>query len=145
MAPRRPSSVKNSRADRRASVKSGKKDNAESTSKEPLKLEDVGCPICFSVVMIEPVTLPCHHHLCHSCFKDLVEKSNLTCPHCRKFIGGFSRQASKNKNAVNEDLWSRIQLEFPQQVKLELEKSDENVEPEDCEDKATKYVIRSFS
>ena len=97
------------------------KGTAKSQEEEILTLENVGCPVCMDSVMIEPVTLPCSHRLCHCCYKSCIEKSNLTCPNCRKYIGGFSRKTAKGNKAVDTALWEKLQVQFSQEIKLQEE------------------------
>ncbi len=97
------------------------KGTAKSQEEEILTLENVGCPVCMDSVMIEPVTFPCSHRLCHSCYKSCIEKSNLTCPNCRKYIGGFSRKTAKGNKAVDTALWEKLQVQFSQEIKLQEE------------------------
>jgi len=69
--------AKKSRANNRQ-----KNDEGASTSsveKTFLGLEDVKCNICLNF-MIKPVSLPCSHTLCYTCFQNCLEKSNLSCP-----------------------------------------------------------------
>ncbi|KAJ8961222.1 hypothetical protein NQ318_008905 [Aromia moschata] len=92
-----------------------------------LSLTDALCPICRSI-LIEPVTLPCRHNFCLSCFDGTMENANLVCPLCRIRIGSWLRKAKKGGKLVNNDLWSAIQESFPRQVKNKLSGVDENLE-----------------
>ncbi|XP_021956096.1 uncharacterized protein LOC110852355 isoform X2 [Folsomia candida] len=85
----------------------------------PLKREDVLCSICWSI-FIEPVTLPCGHALCCTCFKKHVAETSLQCPCCRMRISVWSRRAFKQNNLVDKKLWERIQREFPKLVQTRL-------------------------
>lgn len=73
MAPSRRSTVTKVRAtSRRSKVSETNKDqsqNVSSSSEEKpfLLLEDVTCKICLNL-MVKPVSLPCRHDLCYSCY-----------------------------------------------------------------------------
>ncbi|KAJ8934645.1 hypothetical protein NQ314_013244 [Rhamnusium bicolor] len=94
-----------------------------------LILNDVLCPICRSI-LIEPVSLPCSHGFCSSCFDGTMENANLVCPLCRIRIGSWLRKAKKEAKLVNEELWNAIKDKFPQQVKNKLNGIDEDFEEE---------------
>lgn len=121
MAPSRRSTVTKVRAtSRRSKVSETNKDqsqNVSSSSEEKpfLLLEDVTCKICLNL-MVKPVSLPCRHDLCYSCYSSCVEKSNLSCPMCRKRISVWCRQATKTNSVINEVLWQQIQAQFPELV-----------------------------
>lgn len=115
----KPPSNRNSKA--KSNNSRAQKGTSKSQEEEILTLENVGCPVCMDSVMIEPVTLPCSHRLCHSCYKSCIEKSNLTCPNCRKYIGGFSRKTAKGNKAVDTALWEKLQVQFSQEIKLQEE------------------------
>lgn len=121
---RKPPAKRNSQA--KSKNKRAQKDTVKSQDDEILTLENAGCPVCMDGVMIEPVTLPCSHRLCHACYKSCVELSNLTCPNCRKYIGGFSRKTAKGNKAIDTALWERFQAQFPKEIKLQLETKIEN-------------------
>lgn len=90
-----------------------------------LTLNDVLCPICRSI-FIEPVTLPCNHGFCSSCFDGTVANTNLVCPLCRVRIGSWLRRSSKKDNKlVNSALWDAIQKSFPTQVRNKLTGNEE--------------------
>lgn len=89
-----------------------------------VSLEDCTCPVCMCI-LIEPVTMPCHHELCRPCFKQNVEEASLLCPMCRTRIGTWARHASKTKTLVNQQRWQQIQELFPKRVRLRLEGKDE--------------------
>ncbi|XP_067670183.1 uncharacterized protein [Haliotis asinina] len=89
-----------------------------------VSLEDCTCPICMCI-LIEPVTMPCHHELCRPCFKQNVEEASLLCPMCRTRIGTWARHATKTKTLVNQQRWEQIQELFPKRVRLRLEGKDE--------------------
>ena len=93
-----------------------------------LSANDVICPICRSI-LIKPVTLPCSHGFCSSCFETTTENANV-CPMCRVRVGSWLR-SSKSKKLVNETLWQAIQDLFPLQVKNKLNGVAENQEGTD--------------
>ncbi|XP_018580012.1 E3 ubiquitin-protein ligase RNF169-like [Anoplophora glabripennis] len=94
-----------------------------------LILKDVLCPICRSI-LIEPVTLPCNHGFCSSCFDNTMQNANLVCPLCRIRIGSWLRKAKKEVKLINYELWDAIKDKFPQQVKNKMNGIDENLEEE---------------
>ena len=77
------------------------------------------CPVCLNI-FIEPVVLPCEHCLCKPCFDEIVKKSNLQCPLCRKRIGSWARLQTRNGTLVNKEKWNYIQKAFPEEVKARL-------------------------
>ena len=77
--------------------------------------EHFRCPICF-FILIEPVSLPCNHKLCLACFDKQVEEVNYTCPICRHRISNWARTVSRENNLIDEELWNKIQNEFPTTV-----------------------------
>ncbi|KAK4880154.1 hypothetical protein RN001_008300 [Aquatica leii] len=89
-----------------------------------LTLNDVLCPICRSI-LIEPVSLPCNHGFCSSCFEGTVANTNLVCPLCRIRIGSWLRTSRKDNKLVNNALWHVIQKTFPKQVKNKLDGVEE--------------------
>lgn len=104
---------------------------ANSINYDNLKLNDVLCPICRSI-LIEPVSLPCNHGFCSSCFENTVANTNLVCPLCRVRIGSWLRTSKKDNKLVNVVLWKVIQKQFPKQVKNKLdgvEEYPEEVQP----------------
>lgn len=82
---------------------------------EKLELSDVICSICQSI-LIEPVTLPCYHDFCESCFSGSIANNSLCCPLCRLRIGSWLRKATKQKNLVNFQLWSFIKNKFSKEI-----------------------------
>uniref|UniRef100_A0A3P8VN83 RING-type E3 ubiquitin transferase n=1 Tax=Cynoglossus semilaevis TaxID=244447 RepID=A0A3P8VN83_CYNSE len=70
--------------------------------------------ICLEI-FLEPVTLPCTHTFCKDCFLESVDKAALSCPLCRRRVSTWVRANSRNNTLVNEQLWQRIQISFPQQ------------------------------
>ncbi|KAF5307781.1 hypothetical protein FQR65_LT06652 [Abscondita terminalis] len=89
-----------------------------------LTLNDVLCPICRSI-LIEPVSLPCNHGFCSSCFEGTVANTNLVCPLCRIRIGSWLRTSRKDNKMINNALWNVIQKSFPKQVKNKLDGVEE--------------------
>ncbi|XP_051934702.1 E3 ubiquitin-protein ligase rnf168 [Hippocampus zosterae] len=86
---------------------------------EPLSLDDCLCPVCLDL-FLEPVTLPCTHTFCKGCFLESVDKSTLCCPMCRKRVSTWARLNNKNKTLVNQQLWTQIQVTFPQHCQRRL-------------------------
>ncbi|KAK6295597.1 hypothetical protein J4Q44_G00333100 [Coregonus suidteri] len=72
-----------------------------------------------------PVTLPCGHTFCKPCFLETVDKSNLCCPLCRKRVSTWARLNGRNKTLVNDELWRRVQVEFPMQCQRRLSGQEE--------------------
>ncbi|RVE65359.1 hypothetical protein OJAV_G00135050 [Oryzias javanicus] len=89
----------------------------------PLSPEDCRCPVCLEI-LVEPVTLPCAHTFCKSCFLESVDKAALCCPLCRKRVSTWARQHSKNQTLVDQVLWRRIQTAFPLQCQRRLSGQD---------------------
>nr|XP_020477480.1 E3 ubiquitin-protein ligase RNF168 [Monopterus albus] len=85
----------------------------------PLSLDDCRCPVCLEIFM-EPVTLPCKHTFCKSCFLETVNKATLCCPMCRKRVSTWARLNSRNNTLVNQELWKQIQTCFPLQCQRRL-------------------------
>ncbi|XP_053602025.1 E3 ubiquitin-protein ligase RNF168-like [Plodia interpunctella] len=96
---------------------------------DKLELKDVFCSICHSI-LVEPVTLPCYHDFCLRCFNGSVENNALCCPLCRLRIGSWLRNATKQKNLVNVDLWDFIKLKFSKEIDIKTKGEDINL-PED--------------
>ncbi|XP_051521252.1 E3 ubiquitin-protein ligase rnf168-like isoform X1 [Myxocyprinus asiaticus] len=84
-----------------------------------LTQSDCLCPVCLDI-FLEPVTLPCTHTFCKTCFLETVDKSNMCCPLCRKRVSTWARLNSRNKTLVNMELWRRIQDAFPTQCERRL-------------------------
>ncbi|XP_037123304.1 E3 ubiquitin-protein ligase rnf168 [Syngnathus acus] len=103
---------------------SGKgKGKGKGKREEPLSLDDCLCPVCLDM-FLEPVTLPCMHTFCKACFLESVDKSALCCPMCRKRVSTWVRLNNKNKTLVNQQLWTQIQLSFPQRCQRRLSGQD---------------------
>jgi len=90
---------------------------------EPLDVSDVTCPICLCI-LLEPVEMPCQHTICHKCFQESVEHSNINCPVCRIRLSVWCRRATKNHSLINQPLWNYIQEKFQSLVKSHQEGSD---------------------
>jgi hypothetical protein len=156
--PRRSVAANKSRANsKRNNVNESSKDESENVSspteeKPFLLLEDVTCKICLNL-MVKPVSLPCRHNLCYSCYlvsycdlhlsnfciilysiliQSCVEKSNLSCPMCRKRISIWCRQATKTNTVINEALWLQIQNQFPEFVEAQNGEGKDDKDVEDC-------------
>ncbi|CAG9782897.1 unnamed protein product [Diatraea saccharalis] len=92
---------------------------------DKLELQDVFCSICHSI-LIEPVTLPCFHDFCLGCFNGSIENNALCCPLCRLRIGSWLRNATKQKNLVNIELWNFIKLKFSHEIDTKV-KGEDNI------------------
>ncbi|KAM3966726.1 uncharacterized protein ACR2FA_012270 [Aphomia sociella] len=92
---------------------------------EKLELKDLFCSICHSI-LIEPVTLPCHHDFCQHCFNGSIENNALCCPLCRLRIGSWLRAATKQKNLVNVELWNYIKTKFSREINIKTKGEDLN-------------------
>ncbi|XP_077398297.1 E3 ubiquitin-protein ligase rnf168-like [Festucalex cinctus] len=90
---------------------------------ETLSLDNCLCPVCLDL-FLEPVTLPCTHTFCKGCFLESVDKTTLCCPLCRKRVSTWVRQNNKNKTLVNQQLWTQIQVNFPQHCQRRLSGQD---------------------
>lgn len=97
-----------------------------------LSKEEVTCPICM-YIFIHPVTLPCKHSLCMPCYKQCVEKSNLTCPLCRLRISSWARKQSRLNALVDNKKWEAIKRAYPTQVHKRLVNKDSSDEDDDDE------------
>ncbi|XP_034024135.1 E3 ubiquitin-protein ligase rnf168 [Thalassophryne amazonica] len=100
--------------------------------------DDCICPVCLEM-FLEPVTLPCTHTFCKSCFLESVDKTTLCCPMCRKRVSTWARLNSKKKTLVNEQLWRQIQTSFPTQCQRRLSGQDADVE---CDLELSGFVPR---
>ncbi|KAH7965630.1 hypothetical protein HPB49_009054 [Dermacentor silvarum] len=113
MAPRR----------KRLSSSSSPDSGNGSSSDESLTESDVTCPVCLSMV-VEPVTMPCAHEVCNSCFTSTVLMANKECPMCRMRIASWARKAAREGTLVNRTRWELIKSRFPQQVARRLSGDD---------------------
>ncbi|XP_075538310.1 E3 ubiquitin-protein ligase rnf168-like [Dermacentor variabilis] len=93
------------------------------SSDESLTESDVTCPVCLSMV-VEPVTMPCGHEVCNSCFANTVLMANKECPMCRMRIASWARKAAREGTLVNRRRWELIKSRFPQQVARRLSGDD---------------------
>ncbi|CAL1532710.1 unnamed protein product [Lymnaea stagnalis] len=98
----------------------------------PSKIEYT-CPICM-YLLIEPVTLPCKHSFCLTCYRQTVEISNLTCPICRMRISVWARKASKSNTLIDQVKWQYIKEAFPLEVQHRLEGEDYDDEESDFQE-----------
>src|SRR5689334_22647579 len=90
---------------------------------------DMRCGICLSF-LVEPVTFPCKHEVCHACYQETMDKSNMNCPFCRKRLSVWARKSAKLKTLINENKWKEICNMFPEQVRRAMEAGDEDVDEE---------------
>jgi len=88
-----------------------------------VSLADVACPICLCI-LVEPVSMPCHHVICSPCFQETLTHSNISCPVCRARLSSWARKATKQKTLVNKIIWDFIQDKFSLEVKSRLEGDD---------------------
>ncbi|XP_075793307.1 E3 ubiquitin-protein ligase RNF168 [Pelodiscus sinensis] len=89
----------------------------------PLSLTDCLCQICMEI-FVEPVTLPCNHTLCNSCFQSTVEKASLYCPFCRRRVSSWARYNARKNTLINWELWERIQKNYPEECQRRVNGQD---------------------
>ncbi|XP_063863676.1 E3 ubiquitin-protein ligase RNF168-like isoform X2 [Scylla paramamosain] len=111
-------------------------------------LEDITCPICLSL-LLEPVTLPCHHSLCLSCFQEHVSVTSLFCPLCRTRISVWVRKNTKTNTLVDAKLWTAIQKHFPAQLEArqagkDISGATQEVQQKVCEPGEIRQEYESF-
>uniref|UniRef100_A0A0P4W3G3 RING-type E3 ubiquitin transferase n=1 Tax=Scylla olivacea TaxID=85551 RepID=A0A0P4W3G3_SCYOL len=111
-------------------------------------LEDVTCPICLSL-LLEPVTLPCHHSLCLSCFQEHVSVTSLFCPLCRTRISVWVRKNTKTNTLVDAKLWTAIQKHFPAQLEArqagkDISGTSQEVQQKVCEPGEIRQEYENF-
>lgn len=82
----------------------------------PLPRSECVCAICREI-LLEPVTLPCHHTLCRPCFQMTVEKASLCCPFCRLRVSSWARHNARSGTLVNKELWEIIQRQYPEECR----------------------------
>ncbi|XP_018415859.1 PREDICTED: E3 ubiquitin-protein ligase RNF168 [Nanorana parkeri] len=82
----------------------------------PLPHLECLCVICREI-LLEPVTLPCHHTLCRPCFQMTVEKASLCCPFCRLRVSSWARYNARSGTLVNKELWEIIQRQYPEECR----------------------------
>ncbi|XP_050821449.1 E3 ubiquitin-protein ligase RNF168 [Gopherus flavomarginatus] len=92
-------------------------------SEAPLSLTDCLCQICMDI-FVEPVTLPCNHTLCNSCFQLTVEKASLYCPFCRRWVSSWARYNARKNTLINWELWERIQKNYPEECQRRVNGQD---------------------
>ena len=107
-------------------IKASRRKNEENKFDNPdsLTLSDVQCTVCMGI-FIEPVTLPCFHTVCKLCFEKTIDNNTLSCPLCRKYVGGWVRQRQKNGLMVNQTLWGFISQHFQTHVQKKLRGEDD--------------------
>lgn len=81
-------------------------------------------------IFVEPVTLPCNHTLCNSCFQLTVEKASLCCPFCRRRVSSWARYNARRNTLVNWELWEKIQKHYPKECERRINGQD--LEEEIC-------------
>lgn len=69
---------------------------------------DLHCAIC-KEILNQPVTLPCSHNFCKNCLDTSIKLLSQLCPCCRKRFSHWYRQAIKENQLINENLWKKIQ------------------------------------
>ncbi|XP_044288750.1 E3 ubiquitin-protein ligase RNF168 isoform X2 [Varanus komodoensis] len=97
--------------------------NMSKESGAVLSLSDYRCNICMDI-FLEPVTLPCHHTLCNSCFQLTVEKASLCCPFCRRRVSSWARYNVRKNTLVNWELWEKIKKHFPAECQRRINGQD---------------------
>ena len=97
-----------------------------------MNIRDFICPVCRGI-LIEPVTLPCTHNLCHGCLKGTFEHNSLNCPLCRVRVGSWVRTATKSETLVNNALWQLIRTRFPKEIESKRNGDDVGGELEEGE------------
>ncbi|XP_072263759.1 E3 ubiquitin-protein ligase RNF168 [Pyxicephalus adspersus] len=105
-------------------------------SAHPLPRSECLCSICREI-LLEPVTLPCNHTLCHPCFQMTVEKASLCCPFCRLRVSSWARRNARSGTLINQELWEIIQRQYPEECKRRASGLD--TEEDDFEDGFTPY------
>lgn len=73
---------------------------------------------------MEPVTLPCSHTLCNSCFQMTVEKASLCCPFCRRRVSSWARYNTRRNTLINWELWEKIQKNYPKECEQRINGQD---------------------
>ncbi|NXK44289.1 RN168 ligase, partial [Chauna torquata] len=98
-------------------------------SETPLSLADCLCQICMEI-FVEPVTLPCNHTLCNSCFQLTVENASLCCPFCRRRVSSWARYNARRNTLINWEFWEKIQKNYPKECERRINGQD--LEEEIC-------------
>ncbi|KAI1893692.1 hypothetical protein AGOR_G00126310 [Albula goreensis] len=86
-----------------------------------LSLEEARCPVC-QEIFLEPVTMPCSHSVCLSCFKQTVQFTSLRCPLCRLRVSSWVRRQSREKGLVNTKLWDMVRQSYPERCTQRIER-----------------------
>uniref|UniRef100_A0A669Q802 RING-type E3 ubiquitin transferase n=1 Tax=Phasianus colchicus TaxID=9054 RepID=A0A669Q802_PHACC len=89
----------------------------------PLSLDDCLCQICMEI-FVEPVTLPCNHTICNSCFQLTVENASLCCPFCRRRVSSWARYNARRNTLINWELWEKIQKKYPKECERRINGQD---------------------
>uniref|UniRef100_A0A669PNA3 RING-type E3 ubiquitin transferase n=1 Tax=Phasianus colchicus TaxID=9054 RepID=A0A669PNA3_PHACC len=92
-------------------------------SEAPLSLDDCLCQICMEI-FVEPVTLPCNHTICNSCFQLTVENASLCCPFCRRRVSSWARYNARRNTLINWELWEKIQKKYPKECERRINGQD---------------------
>ncbi|XP_048810889.1 E3 ubiquitin-protein ligase RNF168 isoform X2 [Lagopus muta] len=92
-------------------------------SEAPLSLDDCLCQICMEI-FVEPVTLPCNHTICNSCFQLTVENASLCCPFCRRRVSSWARYNVRRNTLINWELWEKIQKKYPKECERRINGQD---------------------
>ncbi|NXJ11194.1 RN168 ligase, partial [Odontophorus gujanensis] len=92
-------------------------------SEAPLSLSDCLCQICMEV-FVEPVTLPCNHTVCNSCFQLTVENASLCCPFCRRRVSSWARYNARRNTLINWEFWEKIQKKYPKECERRINGQD---------------------
>lgn len=108
-----------------------------------LIISDVLCPICRSI-FIEPVTLPCNHGFCLTCFNSTMENATLTCPLCRTRVGSWLRSVRKENRVIDNKLWQIMQLKFAKEIRKKLEGDDVPIDERKCQLFITLLSVLSY-
>ncbi|KAG9348358.1 hypothetical protein JZ751_002093 [Albula glossodonta] len=88
-----------------------------------LSLEEARCPVC-QEIFLEPVTMPCSHSVCLSCFKQTVQFTSLRCPLCRLRVSSWVRRQSREKGLVNTKLWDLVRQSYPERCTQRIERRE---------------------
>ncbi|OXB65261.1 hypothetical protein ASZ78_001568, partial [Callipepla squamata] len=98
-------------------------DSMAKKSEAPLSLADCLCQICMEV-FVEPVTLPCNHTICNSCFQLTVENASLCCPFCRRRVSSWARYNARRNTLINWEFWEKIQKKYPKECERRINGQD---------------------
>ena len=96
------------------------------------------CPICDELI-VEPVTFPCGHELCLSCYRSCMDSANFCCCVCRKRVSTWARRNSTNpvnsaRKTELDKVYSSLGSLDDIRLALELQKEEEfHVLPSLCE------------